>query len=707
MNLNLDALVIDIDGQVTYSGSYFSQGELESESYVVEIYQISPTPKLIIGASYGDSVTINQIIARRIPALGSGFGSAGIELVTETFPAFTIARDDDNGATTQNLIDALIENIGISRNWSVNTTTTNSNVNLNNTELPPFFFGPDGDDLQSGFQSILHSVIDSDNIILDFYNTNESDEIRFRLHIFDMNTDRLNAIRIDSVNIGGNANQNETILTFTEPSEPRWENEIITSTTPRSFPINQALFSNRPYSSESDSDKVFIEAIAAGANSVADGSIDSDAINNDLLVRLLDHISDSEVIAAVESYDSDLKINIEGQVTYTSSYTVGILTGTESDYTTTTYEIVDSPVALIDSGHDSVTFDRIEIELVGGGTEYLVEVSVDSEMLTIVRSPNNNAAMAQDLIDALVKGWPGDRDFNSSIISVNSNIDLDASSLPPFYFEKDSDDNLRVAIGPELRSALGSSNFEISFRNGVQNRFQLRRFDVNDQTDTAANLATNLVGENGAFLDRSGNWVTESVTVDGPQDFTINRVLFSNDSDEEGEVYINAVAKIADGSIDSDAIDDLLLLKILENTQRTNNEIISVIRNDSDLDLSDNVIEGKHIASMSIESEHIESEFLSRLLTPAEAESVADGAIDSDAIESGLLSRLLANEDTQHEESEVIRIADSVDIDFGSVDVMDTANYILILHTNNSRLRSRWHNKSSGWLRFRFDMKDI
>ena len=71
-------------------------------------------------------------------------------------------------------------------------------------------------------------------------------------------------------------------------------------------------------------------------------------------------------------------------------------------------------------------------------------------------------------------------------------------------------------------------------------------------------------------------------------------------------------------------------------------EIITLIENDSDLNLSDNVITGDHIAPMSIESEHIESEFLSKLLDIKEY-ALGDGRLIADTdIESDFEIRLLA-----------------------------------------------------------------
>ena len=671
-----DALTIDINGQVTYSGSYFDLVP-ESEYFRTEIYEIRDNPGVLIGSSYSaDEIVIGEVIINNI-STSPPIITQPIPLATEDFGSgFSIARDSDNTQMVQNLLDALVENIGVNRNFS-NITTTHDDIDLSTTILPPYFFAAEGDNLKIGFHELFATTggTESDNIVLEFNDTDGND--LFRFENFDVNVGVNNVLFVDTNGIGGGDNQQ--VFIRTDIDGVFWDSELITAGTPTETPVSRILFSNTDIADDSET---YIDAIAKSAETVIDNSIDSDAINDGLLVRLLDHISHSEVIAVVEDYESDLLIDIKGQVTYDGEYVDGILTGTESDYTTTTYSIVADPVELIGEDFDSTSINRVLMTRFGSGTHGYISERADP--FTLIRYPGDNNRMAQDLIDGLVASWPVDRDFTTNNVSEDNGVDISSSSLPPFYFDKDSDGSLKVSINTSLREAANnqgteSTDLTFTFYRGAQARFQLEPFDINGHSGSTATVEidTSFIGsEAGDIFDRGSNsWVTESVTLDGPETISISRKLFYNESDES-DIYVDALVKVAesviDGAIDSDAIDILLLRRLME--ERTDNEIISVIRNDSDLDLSNNVIEGKHINSMSIESDHIESEFLSRLLTPAEAESVADGAIDSDAIESGLLSRLLANEDTQHEESEVIRIADSVDIDFGSVDVMDTDN---------------------------------
>ena len=123
----------------------------------------------------------------------------------------------------------------------------------------------------------------------------------------------------------------------------------------------------------------------------------------------------------------------------------------------------------------------------------------------------------------------------------------------------------------------------------------------------------------GTLPNAIGNWIALRIT-DSDSHATIANV-HGHFTDSEGDIRIalesdsEIVLYIRPGSIESEHIESDFLARILSDVLPSDSSIIALIEGDSDLDLFDNIITGDQIAPQSIESEHIQVNLLQRMLS--------------------------------------------------------------------------------------------
>ena len=374
----------------------------------------------------------------------------------------------------------------------------------------------------------------------------------------------------------------------------------------------------------------------------------------------------------------------------------------ESEYLATTYSIISSPFSIVDSSGMDVVDIRI-IQNVGGNV-ILTETTEFN-----LSGAGNSTNKVQDLINKLASAFPLDRGIEA--ITPGSNLNLNASELPPFHFEKSGDD-LKVYINTNIHSEFTDVVFRLRTSGISPDSITLDHFDFSTTTDNVITASVfNTGGTTGDILSRANSWATESATIFDSEEQNTNRVMFSNDSDAD-VVYIDAIANsVRDGTIDSDAINSDLLTKLLKD------DTVDISHLDSEatirmwIESETSQFESEATIRMWIESDthtnidHLDSEATIRLWIESEisyldseatirqwiesetsqfeSEAIIRMWIESDAhtnidhLDSEVTIRQWIESeitDAEREESEIIEIVESIDIDFGDVDTTITLN---------------------------------
>ena len=274
---------------------------------------------------------------------------------------------------------------------------------------------------------------------------------------------------------------------------------------------------------------------------------------------------------------------------------------------------------------------------------YIIQNESQTEIYIAVDNVGPTDTTPQESIVASENKW---RAITSRSIQniTGTNVDSDSIQFTVFYNDGESDsfivdlDTITTQGGIFLDSESGTRHTVVHAGTNVQ--------ITPDSTDSE-------------ILIFSSSFRSESEVI---------RIIES-DSDLDLKADIITRKQIAPRTIDSEHIESDFLARILSDVLPSDSSIIALIEGESDLDLFDNIITGDQIAPQSIESEHIKPQFLAAILSdvlPSDSsiialiegesdldlfdniiknEHIAPMTIDSEHIESELLGRLLNNHD--------------------------------------------------------------